>query len=178
VRIAVSGSHGTGKSTLIAELAGSLPNYVTVEEPYYTLLEDGHVFADPPSAVDFELLFLHSCASLTSETATNVLFDRTPVDYWAYLAAAHREAIMGRSALYDELVAAMARVDLTVFVPIEQPDRVSVDASEGLKVRRRVDALLRAFIVDDTLGLGIPALEVTGTPLERAKQVLTILRPG
>lgn len=34
MRIAVSGSHRTGKSTLIAELAALLPGYSTVDEPY------------------------------------------------------------------------------------------------------------------------------------------------
>ena len=174
MRIAVSGSHGTGKSTLIAELTRSLPNYLSVEEPYYTLLNDGHEFADVPTPDDFELLALSSCASLTNMTEADVLFDRGPLDYWAYLMA-DRTHIAFRKALFDEITRAIGRLDLVVFVPIENPDRINVDASEGLRQRRRVDALLREFLVDDSLGLGVPALEVTGAPTERARQVLAYI---
>jgi hypothetical protein len=47
MRIAISGSHRTGKSTLIEELAVSLPEYSTVEEPYHLLEEDGHEVSHP-----------------------------------------------------------------------------------------------------------------------------------
>ena len=172
MRIAVSGSHGTGKSTLVAELSRLLRSYISVEEAYYALLADGHVFADLPTADDYEVLLQHSCESLTRLTAADVLFDRAPVDYWAYLVAKDRDAAIERSELFDRVMDAMTRVDLVVFVPVEKPDRIDIDASEGLKLRQRVDTLLREYLVDDSLGLGVPTLEVTGTPVERARQVL------
>ena len=173
MRIAVSGSHGTGKSTLIAELTRLLPpSYVAVEEPYYALLAGGHVFANLPSADDYELLLRESYESLTCSDATDILFDRAPVDYWAYLTAVDRRASAERRELFDDVATAMTRVELIVFVPIENPDRVAVAESEGLNLRRRVDALLREILVDDSLGFGISALEVVGTPTERASRVL------
>ena len=172
MRIAVCGSHATGKSTLVAELAARLPTYIAVEEPYYALLAQGHPFADRPSVDDLELLIARACESLTQTTATRVLFDRTPIDYWAYLFALHRDRTLERPDLFREVATSMASLDLAVFVPIEQPDRIDVDASEGLRLRRRVDALIREFLVEDTLGLGVPTLEVAGTGAQRARQVL------
>jgi AAA domain len=49
MRIAISGSHRTGKSTLIAALAESLSKYTTVDEPYHLMEEDGYEFSHPPS---------------------------------------------------------------------------------------------------------------------------------
>lgn len=39
MRIAVSGTHFSGKSTLIASLLKQLPQYAAVEEPYILLEE-------------------------------------------------------------------------------------------------------------------------------------------
>ena len=158
---------------MIAELAQSLPNYLTVEEPYYEFLEAGHVFAETPTTDDLELLIRSSCTSITRTTEANVLFDRAPLDYWAYLVSARRSHTDFRQSTFEEIAQAIARLDLIVFVPIEKPDRINVDASEGLRQRRRVDALLRQVLVDDSLGLGAPTLEVTGTATERSRQVLT-----
>jgi nicotinamide riboside kinase len=41
MRIAISGSHRTGKSTLVSELSALLPTYATVDEPYHLMEEDG-----------------------------------------------------------------------------------------------------------------------------------------
>jgi predicted ATPase len=91
MRIAVSGAHGTGKSTLIAELARRLDGYQVVDELYYTLLDEGHVFAERPSAEDFELLLERSLAVVSDSTGPNILFDRCPADYLAYLSVVRRD---------------------------------------------------------------------------------------
>src|SRR5687767_9937679 len=84
MRIAVSGTHFSGKSTLVEELAAALPAYSTVEEPYYLLEEEGHEFADPPSVEDFELQLERSIASLKAREP-DVIFDRCPADFLGYL---------------------------------------------------------------------------------------------
>jgi predicted ATPase len=42
MRIAFSGSHRVGKSTLVDRIAEALPTYTAVEEPYYLLEEEGY----------------------------------------------------------------------------------------------------------------------------------------
>lgn len=54
MRIAFSGAHRVGKSTLIEALAARLPGYRTYDEPYHLLEEEGHDFSDPPTPEDFE----------------------------------------------------------------------------------------------------------------------------
>jgi len=87
MRIAVSGSHATGKSTLVSELARVLPRYHVVDEPYYVLLDEGHVFASEPAAEDFERQLERAIALVADDSGRDVLFDRCPADYCAYLAA-------------------------------------------------------------------------------------------
>src|SRR4028119_353553 len=50
MRIAVSGTHAAGKSTLVAELSALLPDHAVVDEPYHLLAEDGHEFAESAPA--------------------------------------------------------------------------------------------------------------------------------
>jgi len=178
MRIAFSGTHATGKSTLIAELARALPGYSVVEEPYHALLDEGYDFAAPPAIDDFETQLERSCASLSGITDARVLFDRCPADFLGYLAA-----LADADALAEWLqpaAAAMSSLDLVVFVPIERPDRIDVAEDEGRRLRKRVDAVLREILVDDGWGLGARVLEVRGTPDDRARQVLrhVIGHPG
>lgn len=171
MRIAISGSHATGKSTLIGELAPLLPHYTVVEEPYYALADEGHAFAGQPSADDYELQLERSIDLITGVPATDVLFERSPIDYLAYLAALPGEGEDAAGHWFSRAAEAVARLDLIVFVPIEQPDRIEVGESEGRRLRKRVDAKLRELLVDDAWGLGAPVLEVRGTPPDRAWQV-------
>jgi pantothenate kinase-related protein Tda10 len=47
MRVGISGTHGTGKTTLAGELCAHLPGQVTAEEPYYLLEEERYEFAVP-----------------------------------------------------------------------------------------------------------------------------------
>jgi predicted ATPase len=172
MRIAVSGAHRTGKTTLIEELSRALPDYVVVDEPYHLLAEEGHEFAAMPSLDDFELQ-LERSLQCVEDSEEDQLFDRCPADMLAYLIV-HRDSIGFDAGVWlRRLESAMRRLDLIVFVPIEHPDRVSfVSDSEDRELRRRVDEELRDIVVEDRWSLGLEAIEVTGTLRERARQVL------
>jgi hypothetical protein len=54
MRIAVSGTHGTGKSTLIDEFLGAHPDFVHEPEPYAVMVDDfGEEFSAEPCVEDF-----------------------------------------------------------------------------------------------------------------------------
>jgi predicted ATPase len=171
MRIAVSGAHRTGKTTLIEELSRALPSYGVVEEPYYLLEEEGHEFAEMPSLDDFELQ-LERSIQCVEDSEDDQLFDRCPADMLAYLIA-HRDSDgFDVEVWLPRLESAMRRLDLIVFVPIEHPDRVIVSDPEDRELRRRVDEELREIVVEDRWSFGLEAIEVTGILRERARQVL------
>jgi len=41
MRVGISGTHGTGKTTLAQALCACLPGHVMADEPYYLLAEEG-----------------------------------------------------------------------------------------------------------------------------------------
>ena len=174
MRIAVSGAHRTGKTTLLEELSRALPTHAVIDEPYYLLEEEGHEFAGMPSREDFELQLERSLEAI-AHSEEDQLFDRCPADLLAYLIA-HPDADGGDvEAWLPRMRSAMQRLDLIVFVPVEDPDRVIVSDREDREWRRRVDEELREILLADRWDMGVEAIEVTGTPRERARQVLAFI---
>jgi len=174
MRIAISGSHLVGKTTLAEALAEALPGHELVPEPYYLLEEDGHEFAEMPSIEDFELQ-LERSIQCVQESGMDVVFDRCPLDVLGYLVT-HRDAdAFRREDWMPRVREAVAKLDLIVFVPIEDPDRVAVPRPQA-RLRSDVDMVLRDMIVDDAYGLEIDVITVAGTPGTRLREVAAHLR--
>lgn len=175
MRIAFSGTHRSGKSTLLEEVSGALPKYATVDEPYHVMAEDGYEFADPPSLEDFEAQLEHSIDALQGGEP-NVLFDRCPLDFLAYIQALPDADAFDQEEWLDAIREAVESLDLIVFVPIEARDRVPHDGDHDHALRRKADEALRDMLVEDSLGLGASVLEVQGSVAQRAKMVLDHIR--
>jgi hypothetical protein len=174
MRIAISGSHLVGKTTLAEALAGALPGYELVPEPYHLLEEEGYAFAEMPSLDDFELQ-LECSLQCVQGHGTNVIFDRCPLDILGYLIT-HREADTFQLVDWMPRVQdSIAKLGLIVFIPIEKPDRIAVPRSQA-SLRAEVDAVLRDIIVDDAYGLKVDVITATGTPETRLRQVVAHLR--
>jgi len=167
MRVAFVGAHRTGKSTLIEAVADAMPAYEVLDEPYVILEDDGYEHSDPPSVEDFAEQLRVSLESV-GEARADVLLDRSPLDFVAYLRALGHEP-------EDPLLVAdvMERLDLVVFVPIEEPDRISLPAHEDRGLRERVDEILRQLVADEA-----HVVEVSGTLAERTEQVLRAIAAG
>ncbi|MFY2559298.1 AAA family ATPase [Corallococcus terminator] len=174
MRIAVSGAHRVGKSTLVEELSDLLPDYVTVDEPYHQLEEEGYEFAESPSVEDFEAQLTRSLENL-DEGARDVLFDRCPVDFIGYLLAHEDSDAFDVDAWLPRVRAALQKLDLIVFVGIERPDRVALSASDDKALRLAVDEKLKELLLDGAYAFEVEVLEVEGPVSARAKQVLSHL---
>jgi predicted ATPase len=170
LRIAFSGTHRSGKSTLIEHVAELLPRYTTVLEPYHLLEEEGYEVAEEPSIDDFEAQLEKSIASL-EENGDDVLFDRCPVDILAYLVTHEDADSFDVDDWLDRIVDSMKTLDLVVFVPIEAVDRIALPSYENREQRRAVHEKLEELLVDDALGVGVEVLRVEGAVRRRVEQV-------
>lgn len=174
MRIAFSGSHRVGKTTLLEQVAERLPGYATLDEPYALLEEDGHEAADPPSLEDFERQLARSIDELADAGAA-VLFDRCPADILAYLLAHDDADAFDPDDWLDRIREAVETLDLIVFVPIEPRDRIAVPPHEDRAYRSAVHDKLYALLVDGELGAEVEVLTVTGDVRARVEQVLARL---
>lgn len=171
MRIAFAGTHRVGKSTLLERVAEALEDHETVDEPYDLLEEEGYEVGEDPSLEDFEAQ-LERSLEVVEDGGAKVLFDRSPTDIVGYLLT-HEDA---GSFDEDDWIApvreAMQSLDLVVFVPIEDPDRIALAAHEDAELRLAVHEKLHELIVDRALGFDTEVLVVTGGVEARVKQVL------
>jgi hypothetical protein len=176
MRVGISGTHGTGKTTLAEGLCACLPGYVVADEPYYLLAEEGHEFGFPPSTEDYRAMLARSVRSMTSPSLpAGVIFDRTPLDYLAYLAAtgADLSGEPGAAALRR----AFTGVGLLVITPITAATEQALPAAELPALRSRMNDALLDLVYDDPVSAwaDIPVLELSGPLGGRLDAVLAAL---
>ena len=177
MRIAVTGTHGSGKTTLIEDFAAAYPAYEREEEPYWGLAQQGVVFADGASLPDLETQLSASAELILAQTGTSVVFDRCPLDFIAYL------EVVGEGEGIDwapsgkqlrRIEQALASLDLLIFVPLVKPDEIAVSI-ELPRLRARVDSRLKSILRDDALGLvegaGLRVVEIGGSRSERVREL-------
>ena len=177
VRIAVSGTHCSGKSTLIEDFLAAHGNYHHEPEPY-EWLDD---MAEEPSAHDFYRQ-LEVCVDRLRNygRGENVIAERSPVDFLAYLTAI---TDLGRSArdcqLMDsaaELAAeGMANIDLLVILPLNDRDGIAAPESEDLELRSAMNDCLLDLITTDPYSLfnSVRIVEIHGARHERMRVLET-----
>lgn len=175
MRIAVSGTHFSGKSTLVEALSKALPKYSAIEEPYRLLEEEGYEFTEMPSVEDFELQLERSIGCL-EESEPNVIFDRCPADFLGYLLTHSEAELFNLEKWLPRVQAAIEKLDLIVFLPVEERDRIALPSSEDSELRLQVDEKLKEILLDDELDFDVDVLEVMGAPHERVRRVLAYLR--
>lgn len=162
MRIAVAGTHGVGKSTLIAAFLERRPRYAHEPEAFETLGDDVEMDEHGPTADGLRLLAAHAVAALERyPPGADVIVERSPADYLAY-AASLRVSRGERAALVEELSPLVRRglagLDLVAYLPL-RPGGPEGRAEDDPRFRRRVDRALAAALLDDAydlFGVGAP----------------------
>jgi predicted ATPase len=176
MRVGISGTHGTGKTTLAQALCARLPGHVAVDEPYYLLEEEGYEFGLPPSLEDYRALLARSVRSLGSpQSLPGAVFDRTPLDYLAYLSATGADPFDQATAA--TLRSAFATLDLLVITLITPETERVLPTAELPRLRSQANDALLELAYDDPLGAWgeIPVLELNGPVDGRLDAVLAAL---
>jgi hypothetical protein len=151
LRIAISGTHATGKSTLIEEFIARHPQYTYEPEPYVVLQEVyGETFGDPPTLEDFERQLELNLETIGRYSAgDDVIFERSPFDFVAYIIAIDERR--AAEAWTDRIRKVLPRLDLLVFLPLDEG--IAVPDSEDPELRQFVDELLQDVLLADDLNL-------------------------
>ena len=146
MRIAVSGTHGVGKSTLIDEFLRRHPEFVHEPEPYTVMVEDlGEEFSAEPSVEDLRRQLEFSIERLSQHApGENVIYERCPVDFLAYIHALDRKSA---EALLERVPEAMRHLDLVLYLPFDGT------SEEFPKLQRAVDRRLRSIFREDEFGI-------------------------
>lgn len=174
MRIGISGAHGTGKTTLVEALCAHMADHAAVDEPYYLLEEEGYESEYPPSTKDYRAQLTRSLLALRSPTE-GVVFDRTPLDFLAYLCA--QGVDFEGAADHASLRSALTSLDLLVITPITPETEQILPTAEMLRLREAMNGALLDLLYGDPLQLwgDVPVLELNGPLDQRLEAVLAAL---
>lgn len=185
MRIAVSGTHCWGKSTLIEDFLAAHRDYVHEPEPYEWLsqLQDEPLAADP-DCDDFHRQLEVSVERWRSHgPGTRVIGERSPLDFIAYLLALGdlRRDRCPRG-LFDSAIelasTGMQHIDLLVVLPLDDSDGISAPESEDLELRDAMNDRLLELIAGDEHDLlgACRVIEVSGGRQQRLAALEEVLR--
>lgn len=170
MRIAIAGTHRNGKTTLTEAIARARPEFEVVPEPYEQLLEQGEDFLDHYAAEAFIRQLEHQVGCLSRcAPGDDIVLDRSPLDFLAYLAATDGTAGWDAIGLDVLEMAAfgLQHLDLVAWLPL----REKTGDDHGRSLRRSMDDRLRDLVVSDPLGLlsaqKPDLLELGGSTAER-----------
>lgn len=160
MRIAITGAHLVGKTTLAEKLQESLLHYELYAEPYHELGEMGYIFSESPTSDEYIIQLEHSIKQIEN-SENDAIFDRCPLDFLAYTQAV--DYTYNSQSIFNKVQKTMNKIDLLVFVPIEIPDVINCSNFDLLELREDVNDIIRDNIND----FDIETLEVTGNLPER-----------
>ena len=165
MKIAYTGAHHVGKTSLAEKLHALLPDFIFIPEPVVALEEKGHLFSETPNLEDLSMQLEYALESVGIDEP-DVIFDRCPLDLLVYI-----HVIGGPEAsrsFYVKVKEAMEEIDMLVFVPIESPDLIDCPETEFPELRKQVNELLEEWI--DAFEL--ETITVKGTLAQRERQIL------
>ena len=161
MRIAVSGAHCVGKSTLIDEFLRVHPEFVHEPEAYVVLVEDyGEEFSAEPCVEDFRRQLEFNIDRLAKHgPLDDVIYERCPIDFIAYM------DVLDPNYTAPPVEPISKHLDLIVYLPVEHDDEADF---EYPKLRNAVDRRLSAILLDDDLAIiNVPVVEARGTTAQR-----------
>lgn len=176
MRIAVSGSHCTGKSTLIDEFLRAHADFIHEPEPYTVLVEElGEAFSAEPCVEDFLRQLEFNIKRLKQhKLGTKVVYERCPIDFLAYIESLSRT----NTDLLNQVSEAIQNLDLIVYLPLD--NSITVDEEEFPKLRKAVDLRLSAIYREDEFGIisasNLNVVEATGPTQKRLRTVEAAMR--
>ncbi|MFF2272206.1 hypothetical protein ACFVTX_08020 [Agromyces sp. NPDC058136] len=165
MRIVVSGTHASGKTTLIDDFLDLHPEYERWGDPFEFV---DSALDEPDASSFFEQLVASAKRLLAGGSDQDVVVERGPLDFLAYLAALENMGRGGRSAaLFEQGVEltsrAMNEVDLLVILPLHHRDGISVGDDEDLELRSAMnESLLELSDDSDLVGDRARVIEVVG----------------
>jgi hypothetical protein len=171
MQIVVSGTHSSGKSTLISDFTLHHRTFDALPDPFELVDERW----DLPDAALFSAQLQVAADRLVEgpRAARDVIAERGPIDFLAYLIALEdlgrtsgsRGSLGRATAITAE---ALGRVDLLVVLPLAGSDQAAPGPEEDLELRAAMnDALLDLIADPDVVPEHVRVVEIAGDRRER-----------
>ena len=190
MRIAVSGSHSLGKSTVVNDWVERHPHFKREEEPYRALGLHGPyeiLFRDASTKLHNGIQLYYNIGRVHryGDSSDEVIFDRSPVDYVAYSQyTADQRSTDIDDAFVESMVPAIREsldhLDILAFVPKSEEWPVEME-EDGIRpvdhaYRDEVDLIFKQIYREGRFGVISPSsgpllIELMGPPEQRLNQL-------
>lgn len=194
MRIAVSGAHSLGKSTIVNDWVSAYPDFNREEEPYRVLGLNGPYqinFREKSTRLQngIQLFYNISRVLRYADPTRNVIFDRGPIDYIAYsqYTANQRTTDIDDSFIESMLPAvreSLEQLDVIAFVPKSEKWAVEME-DDGIRpvdhaYRDDVDTIFKEIYREGRYNIlskiNPPrVIELYGSRIQRIKQLEQII---
>jgi len=195
MRIAISGSHSLGKSTVVHDWVARHPDYLREEEPYRALGLYGPyeiLFREASTKLHNGIQMFYSISRLHrfGLSTDRVIFDRAPIDYLAYSQYTADQGTTDIDAAFLSSMVAPIResldhLDILAFVPQSAEWPVEMEA-DGIRpvdyaYRDEVDTIFKKIYREGLFEIfpkkASPLfVELTGPPEARLDQLEEAIR--
>jgi hypothetical protein len=186
MRIAVSGTHFIGKSTLIDDFIKNHPHYKHELEPYYKMQDEKTTELSLEPSLDSLIEQLDFSIEQLNQSIKepNIIFDRCPIDFIAYAMCEMNqdETDINDSEIserFPDIKEALNHLDLIVFLPMTKEDSIEYN-EENPAYRKIADKCFKKIYRDDVFDI-FPRynhpkiIEISGDRLTRIKQLESYL---
>jgi hypothetical protein len=192
MRIAVSGSHSLGKSTVVNDWVARHPHFKREEEPYRALGLHGPyeiLFRDASTKLHNGIQLYYNIGRVHryADSSFDVIFDRSPVDYVAYSQYTADQGSTDIDAAFVESMVSGVResldhLDILAFVPKSEEWPVDME-EDGIRpvdhaYRDEVDSIFKQIYREGRFGVMPPSkgpgpllIELLGPRQQRLDQL-------
>lgn len=181
MRIVVSGTHASGKSTLVSDFALRHPEFVVLPDPF-ELVDEAR---DRPNAALFATQLRLSAARLhPDQVPGHLIAERGPIDFLAYLLALDE---LNRATSSRELIEhsieitrdAMRHVDLLIVLPLDAGAAIFAPTDEDLPLREVMNDVLLDLVADEEIvGADSNVVEIAGGRNQRLAALEALMTPA
>ena len=186
MKLAISGTHCTGKSTFIKDFIKNWPNYETSKESYRNVIKKKKLPHSKEGNEKSQRLILDAlCEQLQKYSKSdNVIFDRCVLDNLAYSSWLNLNGKVSDKFLDESRLIvreALKMLDIVFFIPLTKIAPVVFQTDElrdgDLVYREEIDNIFKIFVHSYQQADGRvfdaadapPVIEIFGTPEERIK---------
>lgn len=186
MKIAVSGTHCIGKTTLIEDFVAKHNEFIPQREAYYQLQESSQAEFELELSYDnlAEQLDLSIEQLNQASPDSNLIYDRCPIDYIAYLLSIENDDMfdINNSEIadrFDDIRDALQQLDLIVFLPLSDAQPIDY-VEDDPEFREHADQQFKHLYREDPYDL-FPnysqpkIIEVFGDREQRIQQLHTII---
>lgn len=175
-KVAISGAHGTGKTTLLRALTQSIPNISTLPEIPRILIElndDPEQLRRGNNTLDRQLAIIAAQMAYEGQAVATgsvpLLTDRTVGDHWAYTVALFESELNRPSVRLTEQSVRrwLTTYDFIFFLSPEFPPEDDGVRESDVDFRDEIDGILKDLYTD----AGVTTMSLTGTIEERSRQL-------